>query len=63
MKRNVHTLDDVSIKTEKILTPTEVDAVLMEKNKGTPQIRSDVVIMGKLVSYDSNEKTEWEGFN
>ena len=39
-----------------------VAVTLLGKDQGTPHLKSDVISLGKLVGYDSDEETEWEGF-
>lgn len=40
----------------------QVEASIMGKGMGTPQLRNGVTCLGKLVGYDSDEETEWQGF-
>jgi hypothetical protein len=40
-----------------------VEATIMGKGMGTPQLRNGVVCLGKLAGYDSDEETEWQGFD
>ncbi|KAL7479109.1 hypothetical protein ACHAW6_004855 [Cyclotella cf. meneghiniana] len=40
-----------------------VEASIMGKGMGTPQLRNGVVCLGKLAGYDSDEETEWQGFD
>ncbi|KAL3790545.1 hypothetical protein HJC23_007694 [Cyclotella cryptica] len=39
-----------------------VEASIMGKGMGTPKLRNGVSCLGKLVGYDSDEETEWQGF-
>lgn len=41
----------------------EIEASIMGKGMGTPQLRNGVVCLGKLVGYDSDDETEWQGFD
>lgn len=41
----------------------QIEASIMGKGMGTPQLRNGVVCQGKLVGYDSDEETEWQGFD
>ncbi|KAL7511535.1 hypothetical protein ACHAXN_008512 [Cyclotella atomus] len=41
----------------------QVEASIMGKGMGTPQLRNGVACLGKLVGYDSDEETEWRGFD
>jgi hypothetical protein len=40
----------------------QIEASIMGKGMGTPQLRNGVACLGKLVGYDSDEETEWQGF-
>ena len=40
-----------------------VEASIMGKGMGTPQLRNGVVCLGKVAGYDSDEETEWQGFD
>mmetsp|Transcript_10709 Transcript_10709/g.23719 ORF Transcript_10709/g.23719 Transcript_10709/m.23719 type:complete len:333 (-) Transcript_10709:131-1129(-) len=39
-----------------------LDATIMGNDMGTPKLRNGVVCLGKIVGYDSDEETEWQGF-
>lgn len=41
----------------------QIEASIMGKGMGTPQLRNGVMCLGKLVGYDSDEDTEWQGFD
>jgi hypothetical protein len=41
----------------------QVDATIMGKDMGTPKLRNGVVCLGKIVGYDSDDETEWQGFD
>lgn len=41
----------------------QIEASIMGKGMGTPQLRNGVTCLGKLVGYDSDEETEWQGFD
>mmetsp|Transcript_11446 Transcript_11446/g.21174 ORF Transcript_11446/g.21174 Transcript_11446/m.21174 type:complete len:386 (-) Transcript_11446:32-1189(-) len=47
----------------KCLMSLQVDATIMGKDMGTPKLRNGVVCSGKMVGYDSDEETEWQGFD
>mmetsp|Transcript_19450 Transcript_19450/g.41026 ORF Transcript_19450/g.41026 Transcript_19450/m.41026 type:complete len:403 (+) Transcript_19450:74-1282(+) len=49
--------------TKKYLMSLQVDATIMGKDMGTPKLRNGVVCLGKMVGYDSDEETEWQGFD
>ena len=42
---------------------SQVDATIMGKDMGTPKLRNGVVCLGKLAGYDSDDETEWHGFD
>ncbi|KAL9181863.1 hypothetical protein ACHAXT_012206 [Thalassiosira profunda] len=48
---------------DKCLMSIQVDATVMGPNMGTPKLRNGVVCLGKIVGYDSDEETEWQGFD
>jgi len=50
-------------KKGRYLVSVQVEATLMGKGKGTPQLKGDVRSLGKIVRYDSDDDTEWEGFD
>lgn len=52
-----------SFVTGKCLMSVQVDATIMGKDMGTPKLRNGVVCLGKLVGYDSDDETEWQGFD
>ena len=52
-----------SVVTGKCLMSVQVDATIMGKDMGTPKLRNGVVCLGKLVGYDSDDETEWQGFD
>ena len=41
----------------------KIQASIMGKGMGTPQLRNGVVCLGKIVGYDSDDETEWQGFD
>ena len=47
----------------KCLMSLQVDATIMGKDMGTPKLRNGVICLGKMVGYDSDEETEWQGFD
>ena len=54
------------IELESISSPfdhSQVDATIMGKDMGTPKLRNGVVCLGKLAGYDSDDETEWHGFD
>ena len=48
---------------DKCLMSLQCDATIMGKDMGTPKLRNGVVCKGKIVGYDSDEETEWQGFD
>ena len=48
---------------EKVLMSLQIDATLMGDDLGTPKLRNGVSCLGKIVGYDSEEETEWQGFD
>ena len=48
---------------EKCLMSLQVDATIMGEDMGTPKLRNGVVCLGKMVGYDSDDETEWQGFD
>jgi len=46
---------------KKCLMSLQVDATIMGKDMGTPKLRNGVVCLGKMVGYDSDDETEWQG--
>lgn len=48
---------------EKCLMSLQVDATIMGEDMGTPKLRNGVVCLGKMVGYDSDDETEWRGFD
>lgn len=48
---------------QKCMMSLQVDATIMGKDMGTPKLRNGVVCSGKIVGYDSDEETEWQGFD
>jgi hypothetical protein len=49
--------------TKKCIMSVQVDATIMGKDMGTPKLRNGVVCLGKIVGYDSDDETEWQGFD
>jgi len=45
------------------LMSIQCDATIMGKDMGTPKLRNGVVCLGKIVGYDSDDETEWQGFD
>ena len=39
-----------------------VKATLLGKDQGKPQLKANIIKLGKLVGYDSDDETEWQGF-
>ena len=66
---NDTTQNDLNNSTEKLqsiiknIVSIQIEASIMGKGMGTPQLRNGVSCMGKLAGYDSDEDTEWQGFN
>ena len=55
---------DVAEETKKkCLMSLQVDATIMGEDMGTPKLRNGVVCLGKMVGYDSDDETEWQGFD
>ncbi|KAL7552040.1 hypothetical protein ACHAWF_015248 [Thalassiosira exigua] len=54
---------DVDTTPERCLMSLQVDATIMGKDMGTPKLRNGVVCLGKIVGYDSDDETEWQGFD
>jgi len=48
---------------KKCLMSLQVDATIMGKDMGTPKLRNGVGCLGKMVGYDSDDETEWQGFD
>jgi len=48
---------------KKCIMSIQVDATIMGKDMGTPKLRNGVTCLGKIVGYDSDEETEWQGFD
>jgi hypothetical protein len=48
---------------QRCLMSLQVDATIMGKDMGTPKLRNDVICLGKIVGYDSDDETEWQGFD
>lgn len=49
--------------SKKCLMSLQVDATIMGKDMGTPKLRNEVVCLGKMAGYDSDDETEWQGFD
>jgi len=47
---------------QKCIMSVQVDATIMGKDMGTPKLRNGVVCLGKMVGYDSDDDSEWQGF-
>ena len=47
----------------KCIMSVQVDATIMGKDMGTPKLRNGVMCLGKIVGYDSDDETEWQGFD
>ena len=47
----------------KCLMSLQCDATIMGHGMGTPKLRNGVICKGKIVGYDSDEETEWQGFD
>jgi hypothetical protein len=41
----------------------QMEAMMMGKDQGTPQLKEYIQCLGKLVGYDSDDETEWQGFD
>ena len=55
--------DITSQNPDKCLMSLQCDATIMGKDMGTPKLRNGVVCKGKIVGYDSDDETEWQGFD
>ena len=51
------------IVTGRCLMSMQVEATIMGKDTGTPKLRNGVICLGKLVGYDNDDETEWQGFD
>ena len=55
--------DITSQNPDKCLMSLQCDATIMGKDMGTPKLRNGVICKGKIVGYDSDDETEWQGFD
>ena len=55
--------DSTSQTPNKCLMSLQFDATVMGKDMGTPKLRNGVICKGKIVGYDSDDETEWQGFD
>ena len=55
--------DITSQNPDKCLMSLQCDATIMAKDMGTPKLRNGVICKGKIVGYDSDDETEWQGFD
>ena len=51
------------IEPDKCIMSVQVDATIMGQDMGTPKLRNGVICRGKIVGYDSDDETEWQGFD
>ena len=51
-----------SVQKSKHIVSVRVNATLLGKDQGKPQLKANITKLGKLVGYDSDEETEWQGF-
>ena len=51
-----------SVQKSKHIVSVRVKATLLGKDQGKPQLKTNITKLGKLVGYDSDEETEWQGF-
>jgi len=51
-----------SIQKSKHIVSVRVKATLLGKDQGKPQLKTNITKLGKIVGYDSDEETEWQGF-
>lgn len=59
-----HPIDTSSSETkQKCIMSVQVDATIMGQDMGTPKLRNGVTCLGKIVGYDSDDETEWQGFD
>lgn len=59
-----HSLSISSSETpQKCIMSVQVDATIMGKDMGTPKLRNGIICLGKIVGYDSDDETEWQGFD
>lgn len=56
-------LSSMHVVTGRCLMSVLVEATMMGKDTGTPKLRNGVICSGKLVGYDSDDETEWQGFD
>ena len=54
--------DKVTMQSQRHIVSVRVKATLLGKDQGKPQLKSNIIKLGKLVGYDSDEETEWQGF-
>jgi hypothetical protein len=47
---------------QKHVVSIRIQATLLGKDQGKPQLKANIVKLGKVVGYDSDEETEWQGF-
>jgi len=60
---NLKSRQSSSSEQKALYTSVQIDAMLMDKDKGTPCLKSNIRCAGKLVGYDSDEDTDWQGFD
>ena len=51
-----------ALQKQQHIVSVRVKATLLGKDQGKPQLKSNIIKLGKLVGYDSEEETEWQGF-
>ena len=54
--------DKGTMQSQRHIVSVGVKATLLGKDQGKPQLKSNIIRLGKLVGYDSDEETEWQGF-
>lgn len=62
-KTRTNATNEADTSSQKCIMSIQVDATIMGKDMGTPKLRNGVVCLGKMVGYDSDEDTEWQGFD
>ena len=48
--------------SQRHIISVRVKATLLGKDQGKPQLKANIIKLGKLVGYDSDDETEWQGF-
>ena len=48
---------------DRVLMSLQIDATFMGDDLGTPKLRNGVSCLGRIVGYDSDDDTDWQGFD